>query len=331
MVHKYADKDVAKNHFLKLAEDIWGDEYDYSKFIYTFSKDAGEIICRKHGSFFKSPNKHTRKGSPQGCVKCSIERSRDLQSSKTSDVLFKFREVHGDRYKYSIDTEKVRMKDKIKITCEYHGDFWQSCDSHARGNNCPLCSGGVSKDYDQFLEALTEHQLDTYDYSITPDFVNWSSKVNIRCKRCELMFQLTPTEHVGGRGCPDCNKTRGWTRSQWVQWCENLDYKTVTVYVIRVYDGNEEFYKFGITNSLERRFRNKRRMPYQYDLIESVEFKDYAKAYDCENMLRKCVRVNRYKPVKSFKGESECFTKEGLESTISMLKEFKEFNNDTRL
>lgn len=330
MKHKYADKEVAKNHFLKLARDIWSDEYDYSKFVYTFSKDAGEIICKKHGSFFKSPNKHTRKGSPQGCVECSNEKLSDLKSSNTVDVLSKFREVHGERYKYSIDTEKIRMKDKIKITCKDHGDFWQSCDSHSRGNNCPMCSGGISKDYDQFLMALTEHQLKTYEYFITPDFINWSSKVDIRCKKCGLMFQLTPRDHVGGRGCPDCNKTRGWTRSHWVRWCESLNYKTVTVYVIRVYDDNEEFYKFGITNSLERRFRNKHRMPYQYDLIESIEFTDYAEAYDFENMLRRCVRGSRYKPIKGFGGETECFTKDGLEGTITMFKEFKEFNNDTR-
>ena len=55
---------MAKNHFLKIAREIWVDTYDYSKFVYTYAKDAGEIICSEHGSFFKSPNKHTHFGHP---------------------------------------------------------------------------------------------------------------------------------------------------------------------------------------------------------------------------------------------------------------------------
>lgn len=68
------------NYLIKFKE-VWGDEYDYSKFKYTLARKDGIIICNKHGEFLKSPNKHTRRSSPQGCPMCSREKASYRQCS----------------------------------------------------------------------------------------------------------------------------------------------------------------------------------------------------------------------------------------------------------
>ena len=51
---------------------------------------------------------------------------------------------------------------------------------------------------------------------------------------------------------------------------------------------------------------------------------------ELETEIHHKVRAFRYTPKIKFCGSvKECFTKDGLESTISMFKEFKEFNNGT--
>ena len=54
--------------FIKDAEKIHGERYDYSKVNYKNAKTNIIIICKKHGEFYQSPTSHLN-GS--GCPKCS--------------------------------------------------------------------------------------------------------------------------------------------------------------------------------------------------------------------------------------------------------------------
>lgn len=55
--------------FIRDATIVFGSCYDYSKVDYRGNNQKVEIICPKHGSFFKTPNAHI--GSKQGCPACS--------------------------------------------------------------------------------------------------------------------------------------------------------------------------------------------------------------------------------------------------------------------
>jgi hypothetical protein len=48
--------------------EIHGSKYDYSKLIYTSSKDKIEIICPKHGSFWQNCTAHTHGANCPKCV-----------------------------------------------------------------------------------------------------------------------------------------------------------------------------------------------------------------------------------------------------------------------
>ena len=63
-------KKLTKEQFIEKASNIFC-EYDYSKFNYINYKTKGEIICKKHGSFYKTPEKILVQ--KERCPKCNLE------------------------------------------------------------------------------------------------------------------------------------------------------------------------------------------------------------------------------------------------------------------
>ena len=48
---------------------------------------------------------------------------------------------------------------------------------------------------------------DKYDYSKTV-YVNWKTKIEVICKKCNISFFPTPNNHKRGSGCPECGKRK---------------------------------------------------------------------------------------------------------------------------
>ena len=65
-IHAAVDKNEA---FAIKARKVHGDKYDYSKVEYIRATDKVEVICKEHGSFYRSLNNHVDKNS--GCTTCS--------------------------------------------------------------------------------------------------------------------------------------------------------------------------------------------------------------------------------------------------------------------
>jgi len=55
---------------LERAEEVHGDEYDYSKTNFIHMKMDVEIVCKKHGIFIQKPDYHL---SGYGCEACLYE------------------------------------------------------------------------------------------------------------------------------------------------------------------------------------------------------------------------------------------------------------------
>jgi hypothetical protein len=62
---------MTEEEFKKRANEIHNYEFDYCNSIYKNYDHALEIICKKHGSFFQTPNSHL---SGSACPKCSSSR-----------------------------------------------------------------------------------------------------------------------------------------------------------------------------------------------------------------------------------------------------------------
>ena len=119
------------------AAKVHGDKYDFSKTKYKKDIIPVIVICSKHGEFSISPNRLLR---GCGCQKCGRESSSSKQAHTINEFRANAKEVHGDRYNYSLVEYKTARK-KVKIVCKDHGIFLQSPDVHIRvGSGCPRCA-----------------------------------------------------------------------------------------------------------------------------------------------------------------------------------------------
>ena len=65
----YGTHKIGKDNFIKMAREIHGNKYDYSKVVYIDSRTKVCIICPIHGEFWQTPDGHLRQ--KQGCPICN--------------------------------------------------------------------------------------------------------------------------------------------------------------------------------------------------------------------------------------------------------------------
>ena len=120
--------------FVKKAQQVHGNIYDYSHTEYINSASPVNIKCRIHGVFTQLANNHIR-GS--GCPKCAPNNKLTLQ-----DFLIRAVEVHGNQFDYS-NVIYLNIDKKVEIICKHsqHGPFLQSAWAHLQGQGCPKCAG----------------------------------------------------------------------------------------------------------------------------------------------------------------------------------------------
>lgn len=139
------------------------------------------------------------------------------------------------------------------------------------------------------------------------DKVNYKGdkvKVEIICPDHGSFFQQ-PNNHITQKqGCPVCNKSRGWSRTEWLNFTKD---KMCRFYTIECFSNDEKFIKFGMTSTtLKRRFQSNREMPYKYKVILDLELSGEDSWNKELEYLRK-YKNNKYLPKLNFKGSTECF------------------------
>lgn len=130
--------------FIKKSKVKHGDLYDYSQVVYVNNRKKVSILCKKHGIFKQSPNEHM---FGYGCSKCGKEKVAFIKNELAKNTFFdKANKIHEYKYDYS-KSEYINSRSKMIIICKKHGEFIQNCNSHLRGNGCPLCkeSAGEKK------------------------------------------------------------------------------------------------------------------------------------------------------------------------------------------
>lgn len=126
-------KRLTTEEFITRSREVHGHKYDYSLMEYVKSSVKVRIICPIHGVFEQSPNNHV--SMKQGCPQCAVEQ----RYLNTREFIKHAREVHGDRYDYSL-VEYLNNRSKVRIICSEHGVFEQTPDNHLKGCACPQCS-----------------------------------------------------------------------------------------------------------------------------------------------------------------------------------------------
>ena len=169
-----------------------------------------------------------------------------------------------------------------------------------RNNTC--VASAMQRRHQNFMKLLELTYEDSdYDFSKVRFDNDVNSLVKIHCPK-HGWVNTKAKKLLAGRGCVSCNH-------------ESLMDNGAMIYIIRCYDDQEEFYKIGITTkSMEVRFPNKSSLPYEYDVL-ALQNGDRKKLYKFETLLLRLLKKYKYKPKKSFAGETECF------SNISPIRE----------
>lgn len=155
---------LGTEEFIKRANKVHPNKYNYSKSVYMTRNDNVEIICYIHGSFWQNPEDHVLQG--HGCPDCSKENAR----LSVKDFLIKANKVHSFKYNYSKTIFKT-VRDFIVIVCPKHGEFKQLAQSHLYGKTgCPKCSR--SRGEDKILNFLETSSIDYYHNKMFDDFRN---------------------------------------------------------------------------------------------------------------------------------------------------------------
>ena len=196
---------LTQDEFIRKANLVHGNKYDYSKVNYVGAESKVCIICPKHGEFWQTPHRHLR---GDRCPMCS-KRAR----LNTEEFIRRAKEIHGNKYDYS-KVEYVNNNTKVCIICPEHGEFWQTPTSHFAGNGCPSCgaiSTGLKKriSKEDFVERAAKVHNGKYDYSKT-NLSLVTKPVTITCP-LHGDFEQLPSKHLYGHGCPICGSKNNLT------------------------------------------------------------------------------------------------------------------------
>jgi len=209
------------DQFIQKAREVHRDKYDYSLVEYENNTTKVKIICPIHGIFEQIPDKHIR---GVGCHRCGC---RNNQKLNTKDIIQKAREVHGDKYDYSL-VEYRNCKTKIKIICPTHGVFEQYAYIHLRGHGCLQCKGkkisntkkSLGKTTEQFIEEAKSVHGDKYDYSSTT-YNRAHDRIKIICP-IHGVFEQSPTNHLQPNGCPKCACAVSRQETELQEWISSI-------------------------------------------------------------------------------------------------------------
>lgn len=192
-------KSLSTNEFIDKAIEIHGDKYDYSKVDYIGYDKPIIVICKKHGEYETTPNKHLH-------MKCDCPKCSNINLT-TKDIIERFKEVHGDKYDYS-EVNYVKMHEQVIIICPIHGKFKQTPNKHLHyKQGCPKCAReklieSNRKTIEQFIKESHNVHGDKYDYSKVK-YINSHTHVIITCP-IHGDFKQRPYDHINGHSCPKC-------------------------------------------------------------------------------------------------------------------------------
>lgn len=187
---KKLNRDDVIDRFIK----VHGDKYDYSKFNFINTNSKSVIICKYHGEFLQTPSKHFY----QGCKKCLILNSK----YKIDELIKKLYLIHGDKYKFEIDSNYVDTGSYIHMICS-HGKHDIKASSALRGQGCIYCTGQKWHN-DDLTKKLNIIHNNKYSY-IKID------KKDIKAE-CKLhgIFEIKKDKHLMGYGCRKCSPRKSY-------------------------------------------------------------------------------------------------------------------------
>lgn len=127
---------LPQQDYIERAISVHGNRYDYSLTEYAGKGKYIKIICKIHGVFEQRADHHI---NTEGCPDCMLLKKGDLYRFSNEEFISRSKEVHGDKYDYSL-VKYINQHTKVPIICKIHGVFEQVPSSHLYAAGCPMCS-----------------------------------------------------------------------------------------------------------------------------------------------------------------------------------------------
>ena len=248
--------------FIKRASEIHNGKYNYTKTEYKNNHTKVCIICPEHGEFWQIPSNHLN-GS--GCPKCSGKIRKTNETFKEEAT-----KIHNGKYDYS-KVNYINNSTKVCIICPKHGEFWQTPNSHLRGNGCPVCRANRKLDNDRFIQRAKIVHNNKYNYTRT-NYINEREPICVICPEHGEFWQIA-RNHLYGHGCPKCGHNRSHLEEEIAAF---LNENTI------VYEEQKKFPW----------------LKYDYPLSLDFYLPDYYIAIECQG-------EQHFKPVNYFGGASQ--------------------------
>ena len=120
------------------------------------------------------------------------------------DFIIKAKTVHQDKFNYDL-VEYVNRHTKVKILCNTCNNiFLQVPSGHLLGYGCSICYySKIRCSIEDFIIKAIKIHNDKFNYDLV-EYVNSSTKINIKCNTCSNVFEQTPNDHLSGYGCKVC-------------------------------------------------------------------------------------------------------------------------------
>ena len=134
------------------------------------------------------------------------------QKTSITDIISKFRELHGDRYEYDISSY-VNMKTPMTMICKNHGEFKRTPSDHTRlKHGCRKCGWeetGKAKriSWETFLEKSKTLHDNKYEYVQPEEFTGYDCLIEMKCPT-HGTFKQKVKYHLMESGCPACGRMK---------------------------------------------------------------------------------------------------------------------------
>ena len=141
------------------------------------------------------------------------------------EFIWKAIQKHGYRYDYR-KVNYINNKTKVCIICPEHGEFWQTPDSHLRGNGCSkcgriICGNVLTLAIEDFVQKAKEIHGYKYDYSKV-EYKGVKTKVCIVCPEHGEFWQ-TPDNHINQKqGCPICGGSKKLVKNDFIDKAKEI-------------------------------------------------------------------------------------------------------------
>ena len=190
----YGNKTKTTEKYIKECRKIHNDKYIYDKTIYTNAYSKVTITCPIHGDFEQIAKVHL---NGHGCPKCSGKYKYEKEY-----LIEKAKEIHGNKYDYSLIKEIKNNRTKQPIICPKHGVFYQTIDNHInQKQGCPKCQRSLLEE--DIAKFLTENGYE-YEEQKKFDWLGLQSldfylpKYNIAIE-CQGIQHIKPDGNFGSK------------------------------------------------------------------------------------------------------------------------------------